>query len=1405
MPRMRWVVLCLGLAVVASPGTTWAQESPGEGHLALPSAKVVASNPVPMEIVLQVATAEARSKWGQVVAGQPIPCVDQDGQLAYYMVPFRLGTDPFPAYEQVMDGVKRGRALVADVERGELKPELMTVPPRNVAEGITLRSDPEQPVMKDKADTPESPEGRDQRAFKAARSVEMGIGQYGTVVVAATFDRYPIPLVTNYLPAFYYMGDLAEAKSKEILGGAATLSRIYFLGQRGIYFEFESEGNLATIHAFSLEHESIPRVARTAETPLHRQKVDAAWQEVARQGSDQVLVPGASLAEGDYRVMYWENIPCVFWTRGCTPTSASMVLGLWDPTDWGSGYIGYGKLTDYWRELSYKSDGSGGLVNVPNVLDQLRLAMETNVAGTTSTANIGPGIQWVTNALHGYAFTTEQTTCTSDNDYCWNADVHGITYEVDYGRPFVWSVGLADQVGHSLAAFGYTAAKQVIVYSTWTCPGEEYWYYSQYDNGSDYDWGFVDRVKPAGGVGSNTDLMTPNGGETWHTGGTYNIEWWDGDSGDYKFDLYYSTDGGVTWIYITNLTDLPGPGRSYSWTIPAGALATKARVRIESFKWNGSSYASHMGGDGSHRNFTITAGTRDLYVSSLSTPPPALLAGASFTVTDTTRNAGNIAVGASVTRYYLSLDSSKSASDILLSGSRNVPSLAAATANSGSVSVTIPAGTTPATYFLLACADDTGLVSENSEGNNCRSAYSLRVAERCTSFSISPTSVSPDYHASSQLVTIAGSSPAGCVGGNWLSTQGLWLTVSPSSGVGPGTTRVYWTQNGGVAPRSGTVTIAGNVFTANQGAGAPSDLVVASVTGPASAAASASISVSDTTKNQGTAAADASKTRFYLSSTPTWSGAALVMGPNYHSVPALAPGEVHTAATTVAVPAVPGGTYYIFAKADADAAIPETSETNNTRYAAIKIGPDLIVSAMKAPAAITPGGTMSVASTVKNQGAGAAPASVTGFYLSTNATLDASDTQVGAETVGPLAAGASLSTSSVLKVPATLGPGTYYVIAKADNGTLIPEPLETNNTRAVATNVLPDLVVSALTAPVTFSLGATINVSNTVTNSGGVPAAASVAGIYLSTNSTWDLADQLLATRAVPALAAGASSADVTAVTMPHILLSGSYYIICKADPANAVAEVSETNNTKYVVTKVLPDLVISLLTTAAGAPGEPVTLNEQTKNQGTVTAAASTTSYYLSTNTAWDVADTLLLSRDVGELAAGAISTASPVAMIPAGVAPGSYYIIAKADSGAAVTEASETNNTKYAAIKIGPDLIVSALTVPSQVSPGRTYPVTATVKNQGAGAVGENTVLRFYLSTDPAYSPLTDVVIGAGSVRPLAAGATFTYATTTPPMPSMPVNVTYYIIAVADAASAVPESVETNNTMLRTTIRPY
>jgi subtilase family serine protease len=63
-----------------------------------------------------------------------------------------------------------------------------------------------------------------------------------------------------------------------------------------------------------------------------------------------------------------------------------------------------------------------------------------------------------------------------------------------------------------------------------------------------------------------------------------------------------------------------------------------------------------------------------------------------------------------------------------------------------------------------------------------------------------------------------------------------------------------------------------------------------------------------------------------------------------------------------------------------------------------------------------------------------------------------------------------------------------------------------------------------------------------------------------------------------------------------------------------------------------------------------------------------------------------LIGARVVPPIAAGALSTGSAPAVIPADTLPGSYFIVVRADGPGDVPEFNEDNNTRSKAITINP-----------------------------------------------------------------------------------------------------------------------
>jgi subtilase family serine protease len=465
----------------------------------------------------------------------------------------------------------------------------------------------------------------------------------------------------------------------------------------------------------------------------------------------------------------------------------------------------------------------------------------------------------------------------------------------------------------------------------------------------------------------------------------------------------------------------------------------------------------------------------DLVVTALAAPP-AGGAGGTIVVTDTTKNQGSGVADVSATGFYLSANTLLDSADVLL-GSRAVASLAAGESSAASTTLMIPGNAASGAYFVIAKADVNTVVLETQEGNNVK--------------------------ASGRIL------------------------------IGP-------------------------------------DLVVSSLTAPAAAVAGSAVVISDTTTNQGGSAAAASSTSLYLSANAALDTSDVLLGTR--AVPLLGSNAADSGSMTVMIPSTTtAGLYYLLAKADAANVVAEAQEANNLKIGPpIKIGPDLVVSALTVPPAAGAGGLISVSDSTRNQGASAAGASRTGFFLSTNVLLDGGDTSLGSRAVGVLAPGAIDAAVTSLQIPPGTSTGTYFVIAKADTNNDVVESVESNNvSSAVVVRVGPDLTVSALSVPASAAAGSAIAVTAATKNAGGGAAPGSMTFFYLSTNLTLESTDVLVGSRAVGPLDAGASDSGTAMVTIPAGTAAATYFLIAAADGPNTLAETIETNNTRAAAVKI--------------------------------------------------------------------------------------------------------------------------------------------------------------------------------------------------------------------------------------------
>ncbi len=598
------------------------------------------------------------------------------------------------------------------------------------------------------------------------------------------------------------------------------------------------------------------------------------------------------------------------------------------------------------------------------------------------------------------------------------------------------------------------------------------------------------------------------------------------------------------------------------------------------------------------------------------------------------------------------------------------------------------------------------------------------------------------------------------------------------------------------------------------------DLALTSLSAPSSALTATPFTVSTTVTNVGLGFSFNSNVGIYLSTDSVITRSDLLIG--HKEWLGFYPGQPRTDNTVVTIPStVPGGTYYIGAIVDPFNLVAESNETNNTLPGnqIIVTGPDIVMTAVSGPSSGQTGATIAISNTVTASASGGAASGVSVyFYLSTDNVITPSDTLLGDRFVSGLAPGASNTADTVVTIPATFAGGTYYIGAIADPGNSVYESNETNNV-AVGNQITitgPDLIMTSVSGPSSGVTGGTITVSNTVAASGtGSAAPGFYVGVFLSTDNVITPSDTLLGYRFVSGLAPGASSAADIPVTIPASLAPGTYYIGAIADNFavwigdeggyqvyDNAKEPDETNNALAgnQITITGSDLTMSAVSGPTSAlAGQTITVSSTAaagSNGGG--AGGFSIGFYLSHDSVITTSDTYLSNRYVYGLGPGASSTADTTVTIPAGLAPGTYYIGAIADSTNQVIESNESNNAlagNQIAV-IGPDLFMSSVSGPTSAHGGDTITVNNTV---AASADGSSVTRSFrvilFLSAD-AVITTSDIVIGERTVNSLASGAS-SAANTAVTISSTLTPGTYYIGAIVDPYNQVHESNEANNSL--------
>lgn len=400
-----------------------------------------------------------------------------------------------------------------------------------------------------------------------------------------------------------------------------------------------------------------------------------------------------------------------------------------------------------------------------------------------------------------------------------------------------------------------------------------------------------------------------------------------------------------------------------------------------------------------------------------------------------------------------------------------------------------------------------------------------------------------------------------------------------------------------------------------------------------------------------------------------------------------------------AVPNVARGAYYLVLYADSGNLLSESNLNNNKSFIPISIDSaqnDIsFASATVNPTSLFTGVSGTFSGQLRNTSSTnsqAAP-TVLSIYASTDTIYQSGDILIGQQTIPTISANGLSSFNTSLAIPAG-ALGYNYILFKCNTTNTV---LETNYNNNV---VWRQVVISGPTYnlyPSNFALNTalpiypttTVSVSCNINNSGNSTVSYSSAKIYLSTDTVFQSGDPLLGTYTINSVVPGGYFTLST--YFYGINAIGNYYLLIKADAANAITETDETDNWTYLpITITAPNFDIALTQFTEGATQLPIATglsnNITIANQANGFVDSFYVNLYLSSDSVYNNGDILVGTYFVGSsgVASGAALNINISALVPGGTPIGSYYLLAYADATNAYSETNELNNLGWQQVNV-------------------------------------------------------------------------------------------------------------------------
>jgi hypothetical protein len=249
------------------------------------------------------------------------------------------------------------------------------------------------------------------------------------------------------------------------------------------------------------------------------------------------------------------------------------------------------------------------------------------------------------------------------------------------------------------------------------------------------------------------------------------------------------------------------------------------------------------------------------------------------------------------------------------------------------------------------------------------------------------------------------------------------------------------------------------------------------------------------------------------------------------------------------------------------------------------------------------------------------------------------------------------------------------------------------NFEGLAGNARPDLAIQNATVDdLTVSVGQKVTVDWAVANLGSGAAGSSYAGVYLSTDASWDASDVKVGGESTSSVPGGGRDPNEDATfTVSSSISAGTWHVLVIADDGRIVVETNESNNVwsqRITVSNNATnraDLLnenVRIDDTTVEA-GQSVKVSWNARNTGNAEATSTDQFIFASRDRTLSSNDVYLDRESLGRMSVGERDSEYERFAMP-NLSSGRWYIGVVADAGLHVVESNESNNISWASFYI-------------------------------------------------------------------------------------------------------------------------